>query len=65
VPAGKLVVLTTQDMLKVIHCTGCFREVTFGECYTSRTLHTSLGLGYPVCEDCYNKEWAGEKAAKQ
>lgn len=25
--------------------------------YTSKQIHTELGFGYAVCEQCYEKEW--------
>jgi len=35
------------------HC-GAITEV--GSMYTSRMIHTNVGFGYSVCEECYNKE---------
>lgn len=63
-PEDWKVVLTTEDMDLNINCTNCGKETTFGACYTSKALHNSFGLGYPVCEDCYNKEWQAEKEAE-
>jgi len=64
-PADKTIVLYTIDMDLLINCTSCFKDMTFGQGYTSRTLHNHFGLGYPVCEDCYEQEWEDEKEAKQ
>lgn len=41
------------DMDQIVQCAHCGREVRYGDCYTSRTIHNDYGLGYAVCEDCY------------
>lgn len=64
VPADKTIVIYTQDMDMPIDCANCFKGMTFGQGYTSRTLHTHVGLGYPVCEDCYEEEINEERKAK-
>lgn len=46
----------TDDMDLEINCTSCWKETTFGVCYTSRQIHNEMWFGYPVCEECYNKE---------
>lgn len=56
--------LLCDDMDEKINCANCGKEVTFGECLTSRRIHTEMGMGYPVCDDCYDEERALEKAAK-
>ena len=48
------------DMDEIVNCPHCGREVTFGECYTSREIHTQSGFGYAVCEKCYGIERARE-----
>jgi len=48
--------LIVQDMDKIINCTGCWKKVTFWECYTSRQIHSQNWFWYPVCERCYGKE---------
>jgi len=48
--------LYEEDMSKIIDCAECSREMAFGDCYTSRAIHNTYGLGYAVCEDCYSKE---------
>lgn len=65
VPADATIVLYTVDMDLPINCTNCFKDMVFGQGYTSRTLHTHVGLGYPVCEDCYEEEVKAEKASKE
>lgn len=51
-----VIVLYSQDMERKINCADCGKEMTYGEGYTSRELHNHFGLGYPVCEESYNKE---------
>lgn len=50
------VVLITEDMNEIVNCINCEKAMTFGESYTSKQYHTSVGLGYPVCENCYDVE---------
>lgn len=50
-----------DDMEKVVHCAQCGREVPFGDCYTSREVHTRGGFGYGVCRECYEQEWERER----
>lgn len=52
------------DMDEIVNCPHCGRQVTFGECYTSRQIHTEHGFGYAVCEGCYEDEWKAERNAK-
>ena len=47
------------ELDEVINCAGCGKELPYGDCYTSLTIHTNTGMGYPVCEKCYEKEWEG------
>ena len=49
------------DMDKLVTCPHCGRQVAFGDCYTSREIHTKHGMGYAVCPECYEAEWAREK----
>ncbi len=41
------------DMDKEITCACCGRKVKYGETYASHNIHTDIGFGYAVCEDCY------------
>jgi hypothetical protein len=50
------IVLWTEDFDERINCTSCGEELYFGESYTSKELHTKIGLGYPVCGNCYALE---------
>jgi len=56
VPNTWKVSLYEIDMDKIVNCANCGKELKFGECYTSKTIHTEIGMGYGVCEECYNKE---------
>ena len=42
-----------SDMDKEVACCWCGRKVKYGECYTSRHIHTTNGFGYAECEHCY------------
>lgn len=61
---GMKIVLYSSDMNEKINCTSCGVDMTYGDGYTSRELHNSVGLGYPVCEYCYEKERETEELAK-
>jgi hypothetical protein len=52
------------DMGTKINCAQCGGELTFGEAYTSKTIHTPYGIGYSVCYDCYLREVAEERKYK-
>ena len=61
-PKGCL--LYSPDLDKMTVCAQCGKKITFGEGYTSREIHNHIGLGYPVDEDCYKKEFARERKEK-
>lgn len=44
------------DMSEIINCCQCGKEVTFGECYSSQEVHSLMGFGYMVCEECHKIE---------
>lgn len=44
-----------------INCSSCGTRTEFGKCYTSREIHNSVGLGYPVCQKCYDLELEREQ----
>lgn len=48
--------LCSDDMDKVVSCASCGQKVKYGDCYTSRQIHTELGIGFAVCTACYEKE---------
>ena len=53
----------TDDMDEIVNCPSCGKVMTYGQGYISSQIHNEHGLGYSVCGDCYEKEWAAEKAA--
>lgn len=46
-----------NGMEEIINCCQCGKKLKFGDSYTSLEVHTEMGFGYNVCEDCYEKEW--------
>lgn len=52
--------LEAKFLSKKILCTNCGEPVLYGDCYTSKTIHNWIGLGYPVCEECYREECIDE-----
>ena len=48
--------LYTDDMEEIVNCPHCGKELPYGETYTSKEIHNWVGLGYGVCEECYEKE---------
>lgn len=65
VPDDWELVLTTQDMEQHVNCAQCGKDMTFGDGYTSREVHTNVGFGYPVCEQCYENERRREAEANR
>lgn len=49
--------LFTEDMSEVVNCVQCGKEVEYGKCYTSLEVHNNYGLGFAVCEHCYDEEY--------
>lgn len=47
----------SDNMDDIINCCQCFKEMKFGEGYTSMEVHTGAGFGYAVCEKCHDEEW--------
>ena len=45
--------LYEDDMDKEVACCWCGKKVKFGDCYTSKHIHTDMGIGYAECEECY------------
>ena len=55
----------SEDMREIVNCAQCGREIKFGDCYTSREIHNRFGLGFPVCESCYEAEWEREREVRR
>ena len=64
VPEGWKCPLTSADMNLIINCASCGRELTYGDAYTSREIHTEYGMGYPVCDECKETEIRREWEAR-
>lgn len=50
-----------EEMNTIVNCPQCFKEILFGDGYTSKEIHTSNGFGYTVCRECHEKEWERER----
>lgn len=57
--------LMTGSMNEFINCASCWSLKMFWACFTSRHIHNDIGLGYPVCTECYNKEFDDINATAQ
>ena len=55
---------TIRDLGDEVNCAHCGRRLPYGDCYTSREIHTLIGIGYAVCESCYEQEWMREREAR-
>jgi len=55
-PTGKRLALYSNKMEELIDCADCGKELEYGDGYTSKAIHTEMGFGYSVCEDCYDRE---------
>lgn len=53
----------SDDMTEVVNCLHCGKNITFGKSFTSMEIHTKMGLGYAVCEECYDKECKRRQAS--
>ena len=47
----------SEDINEMVNCCQCLKKIKYGDTYTSKEIHTDLGFGFAVCEDCYEKEW--------
>lgn len=52
----------SDDMDEIVNCCQCGCEIKFGDTYTSKEIHSGLGFGYPVCEECYEEELTRRRA---
>lgn len=62
---AKHIAFLSDDMEVPTDCANCGKTLKYGETLTSRTIHTPTGLGFPVCDDCYDQERKDEAAAKE
>ena len=54
----------SDNMDELVNCPHCGKELKFGAGYTSMEIHTNVGFGYTVCENCYEEEWKRRKESK-
>lgn len=59
---AKLLMLYSEDMEAEVDCANCGKRMDYGDSYTSTTIHTVIGLGYPVCEHYYEAELVAREA---
>lgn len=57
--------LYCEDMTKVVNCVQCGMKLSYGETYTSKEVHNGIGLGYGVCEKCYQEEWERKRGESE
>lgn len=60
VPDTWNVKLVSYSMSETINCPHCGIEFKYGNGYTSREIHTEMGMGFSVCESCHKKEYERE-----
>ncbi len=53
----------SSDMDKTVTCPGCGCDVRYGDTFTSRRFHDSVGFGYGVCEACHEREFLDRSRA--
>ena len=53
------------DLERKVACGSCGKPMIFGNGYTSRQIHTVHGMGYCVCDKCYEKEWQLDRAERK
>lgn len=55
--------LIEKVLNQTIECASCKTKILYGNAFTSRTIHNSMGLGYCVCSKCYEDDWENEREA--
>lgn len=55
----------TPNMNEFIPCAQCGKRIRYGDSYTSLQIHNEMGLAYPVCHECYDKEWKERSEANE
>ena len=51
----------SNDMDEIVNRPHCGKPLPFGDCYTSREIHTKFGMGFAVCSECYEQEWERDR----
>lgn len=54
-----------SDHNEDICCAQCGKLMHFGDSYTSKEIHSSMGFGYGVCLECYENEIAAERGSNE
>ena len=50
--------MSADSMNEIINCASCGKELKFGNSFTSMIIYDLSGsFGFPVCVECYQKEW--------
>lgn len=57
IPASWNVALIGLTLETKVNCCECGKTIKFYDSYASMKVHNHIGLGYVVCEKCYEKEW--------
>lgn len=55
----------SNNLEELVNCPHCGKQIKYGDTYTSKEIHTGLGFGYGVCEECYEKEWNRRKESEE
>ena len=53
--------LAWRKIDEIITCAECRKKMLYGDGYNSLKIHNARGMGYIVCEQCYDKEQKEEK----
>ena len=56
VPDNRCVKTFVADLDTFVDCACCGKCLPYGLTYTSMEIHTDMGMGYAVCDECYEKE---------
>ncbi len=65
VPDSRCVKTFVADLDTIIDCASCGNGIPYGCSYTSMEIHNAMGLGYAVCDECYEKEEKRRKENKR
>ena len=61
VPVNWNVKIYADNMEEIINCAHCGKKIKAGDSYTSCEIHNEVGIGYGICEKCFNKEMLRKK----
>lgn len=56
VPENWNIKIYSNNMQEKVNCASCGKAINVGDSHSSLEIHTDIGIGYMVCEKCYNKE---------